>query len=430
MAPSSQCWGNKPEFCPHESQQIETTLSVSLAIFVIAIFIFSCIRQKITWRKYIEPRRYISLQRSNANQSRSVHQSSSSTNNIDDNQEKKDIDSDTKSATDEIADGLATENGNIISSSTDKSQTQNELHTFFQNIDRNYVAWITDMFKLSPQNYMNYIGLDAVVFIIFIRSCIKICLMCMPFAALILMPVYASENTGLHDDAVSDFVKRIAVSALEKASNRLWVVCVMAYVFSFVALKVIYDDCQVVAQLVDRFVTIPHISHRTVMVTKVPQSYIDHKFDNSSQKSMTDLKLYHLFNQYFPNQIRNISIPIHIDRTLSKQFDYYEKRVKNLDDAKIKRAQGFKGKVKVKTGFFKRELVDPIEYYENEIEKIKHLLQSNDVSYSSTAFIEFKTFTAASKCVNSKIVSNASYLIRRMAPYPDDIIWFVYMCHV
>ena len=51
-----------------------------------------------------------------------------------------------------------------------------------------------DIAALSDDQLINYIGLDGVVFLLFIKSCIKICLFCTGIALVILIPIYATES--------------------------------------------------------------------------------------------------------------------------------------------------------------------------------------------------------------------------------------------
>merc|ERR1740123_2406347 len=95
--------------------------------------------------------------------------------------------------------------------------------------------------KLPHEELMQHIGLDGVVFILFIESCIKICIFCAAFGGLILIPLYATEQRDEKMTFEYDLVEVLSIKHLNKNSVRLWISVVAAYLFVIGALKILYD---------------------------------------------------------------------------------------------------------------------------------------------------------------------------------------------
>lgn len=195
----------------------------------------------------------------------------------------------------------------------------------------------------SAEQYMhmfNSFGLDGVIFLLFIQSCIKICLTCIIIALIFLIPVYATEpkvillfwsnpndfdSGSLKLEMSMDWMQMFAITHITPGSWRLWSSVICAYAFMLTTLKIFYDDCFSVSQIVDAFLAERCTSHYTVMISNIPAQY-----RNRSNLS-------NLLTNVYPGTIKDIIIVKNCEQLILQYKNLNENRLKF--DAAIKYLQ-------------------------------------------------------------------------------------------
>lgn len=148
-------------FFSHENMSFYSLLQLTLAIpaFVIITIAYSLIRQRSSTMFLLEPRKYACTHR-------------------------------------------GTDSSDVTRPEIQFQSFRNRLHggtptfrTFIEPpfLGDGFFEWIVRVWQLSPQELQKYSGFDALVFLGFIKTCIKICLYSLPFALFVVIPTYATE---------------------------------------------------------------------------------------------------------------------------------------------------------------------------------------------------------------------------------------------
>ena len=68
----------------------------------------------------------------------------------------------------------------------------------YPKISKGFFVWIWDVWTLDTNEFYTHAGFDALVFRLYLKGCLYICLAALPYALCVLLPVYAtSEVTDL-----------------------------------------------------------------------------------------------------------------------------------------------------------------------------------------------------------------------------------------
>ena len=64
----------------------------------------------------------------------------------------------------------------------------------YPTIDSGWILWMWQIWTLDNANFYKHAGFDAFVFRVYLKACLWICIICMPYALLVLLPIYSTGN--------------------------------------------------------------------------------------------------------------------------------------------------------------------------------------------------------------------------------------------
>jgi len=269
---------------------------------------------------------------------------------------------------------------------------------------------VRDISALTDHQLMDYVGLDGVVFLLFIKSCIKICLFCTGFALMVLFPIYVTANDLYSDD---DLMNVLTISNVEDGSWRLWFCVAAAFAFILASLYILYRDAGYVAKMVDRFLSQSHVSHYTVMVTDIPPQFRNQ--DNFRN----------LIETIYPEKIEKIHVIKDTKRIkrLTAELRACRRKLLEAIEHRNSRNQRLEIITSWRDCFPCPRYTDAIHHYNLLIRDL--LIELNHAKsrpqYSGTAFVQFKDLVTTSCCVSTQIFANTLHFKCALAPYPGDL---------
>jgi len=118
----------------------------------------------------------------------------------------------------------------------------------FPRISTGWFRWMWDVWTMDASTFYLHAGFDALVFRLYLRGCMLLCLAALPYALLVLLPVYATANTD-----TSDVLSRLSINNVTSGSGRLYAAVVGCYLFTFLALYYLSRVYLAIAFATDQF---------------------------------------------------------------------------------------------------------------------------------------------------------------------------------
>eukprot|EP01083_Nonionella_stella_P033725 92295_1 len=120
----------------------------------------------------------------------------------------------------------------------------------FPTLSNRFLVWIYDIWVIDSNTFYAHAGFDALVFRLFLKGCVYICLASLPYALLVLLPVYGTSE--LKNEA-KDTIDLISLNTVSAESPRLYAAVIGSYVFSLIALYYLSKVYLAVACATDQF---------------------------------------------------------------------------------------------------------------------------------------------------------------------------------
>lgn len=163
--------------------------------------------------------------------------------------------------------------------------------------------WIINIIKVSDEETLQRIGMDAYIFLRFMRLCSKFCIISGLLGGLILCPVYYTsygEQIGIAG------INLYTMGNIQPGGKRLWASCAFCWIFNLFFLYLMHNEYRCFVTLRQRFLydgdqDIPAQQSYSVMVENIPFYYRSPK------------RLQKLFNEWFPNQIHSTYIACNVN---------------------------------------------------------------------------------------------------------------------
>lgn len=258
---------------------------------------------------------------------------------------------------------------------------------------RRIFGWIGKLWRLSDDDMMHIAGLDAYVYLRFVKMMFRIGIACSS-GLFILLPIYvtAPGNVGVEG------INKYSMGNIELGGKRLWASVVVAYVFTFIFLLSIHREYENFARARTKFFngedkTLPPQMAYTVVVENIPTEY------RSSEK------LREFFDGLFPGEVLFASMAVHLEKLNDLVKERHDLLVK-LEQANAEwEASGRKSRPKItkatwysfisgatNTASSADATTDAIDFYSDQIaivsEQIFQLQQEADkVSEGGTNFL-------------------------------------------
>eukprot|EP01084_Bolivina_argentea_P164929 286646_1 len=89
----------------------------------------------------------------------------------------------------------------------------------YPRISTGFIRWVWDVWTMDTNTFYRHAGFDALVFRLYLKGCMYICLAALPYALCVLLPVYA---TSVNVSQTSDPLSILSLSTVSSGSPRLY----------------------------------------------------------------------------------------------------------------------------------------------------------------------------------------------------------------
>ncbi|ORX89028.1 DUF221-domain-containing protein [Basidiobolus meristosporus CBS 931.73] len=289
-------------------------------------------------------------------------------------------------------------------------------------LSRSPISWITNVFKTKDRILLHRVGLDAYMFLRFMRSSFFLFAIFTFFGYCILLPL----NAVAPNKDLTEILKYGTGNVL--LHRRLWGHIVLSFLYTGLTLYLIYRESKEYVHLRQRYLMSTE-HQNTVMASTILVTGIPHNTNNiETLREMFDV---------FPGGVRYVCINRNI-KNLEKDVNKRTGLVAKLEAAETKLIKAnFKDPSKQPTRPTHStslipccgQKVDSIEQYREELAQMNQVItlkQKNLDQFptESSAFITFNNQLAAhlaaqSLAHNSPLAMEAKYV----EVSPDDIVW-------
>ncbi|CAG9977550.1 unnamed protein product [Clonostachys byssicola] len=293
-------------------------------------------------------------------------------------------------------------------------------------------AWVTPLWKTSEANLVGQIGMDATIFLRFVRMCRNIFLSLMIIGICILAPIHWTQSEAAKTTEEDGDSWPLKLTPLKTKGRFIWSQVVVAYLFNLtIAFFLWYNYKKVVALRRAYFESDEYqnsLHARTLMLFDIPK------------QGTSDEGIARIIDQVAPNSsfartvvARNvkdlpdlISQHEHAVRKLEKVLAKYLKNPNQLPPGRPTCNPSKRDRAR--DTYVKGQKLDAIEYYTQRIRQLELQIQSvrSSVDRRSTQPYGFASYAEISEA------HNIAYLCRnkkphgttvKLAPRPNDLIW-------
>eukprot|EP00178_Gracilaria_changii_P001940 TRINITY_DN1284_c0_g1_i1.p1 TRINITY_DN1284_c0_g1~~TRINITY_DN1284_c0_g1_i1.p1 ORF type:complete len:758 (+),score=117.59 TRINITY_DN1284_c0_g1_i1:13373-15646(+) len=284
-----------------------------------------------------------------------------------------------------------------------------------------FFGWITPLFVTPEAEVARKIGLDAAMFLRFLRTCLIILSIVGTFSVVVLMPVF---GTGRINDTLTDpddpdrvsGLKIVSLANVPPSNGRLWVVTVTEFIVAAVVIYFMRRDYKAYADY-----------RREYRNSETPVNYALAVLD-IPEDCRNEQAIRRRFELVVPGQISEVVI--------MKQCAKAAKLKTKLETAVTKReiaeyVKSVKGvSPQFRPGFCgcamcHKPKVDALDYWQEEQDKLsKQLLDAgNDAAITPSAILVLSNKRAASVLAQANVATSATAWNISRAGEPNNINW-------
>lgn len=155
-------------------------------------------------------------------------------------------------------------------------------------LPHSFFAWVIPAFMANDDDVFYYAGIDALVYMRFMRLCVKISLVIMPYGIAVLLPLNYFGGEGLHG------LDRVALSNIQHKSSKVWAHVVPAWFYTFIICYLLYEEWKMYIMYRQEYLSSGKGYQYAVLIRDLPV-----KFQNEqSMKSYLE--------ELFPDQIEDV----------------------------------------------------------------------------------------------------------------------------
>ena len=272
---------------------------------------------------------------------------------------------------------------------------------------RSFFSWITPSIMTTDEDVYTFAGIDALVFIRFLKLILKLALFTLPYGMIVLLPININGGNNLVDG-----LDRLSMSNVKTSSSLLWAHCLAVWLYTFAVIYLTFEEWKV------------YIKYRQIYLKKgIPNQFVIF-LQNIPQEHLDEQSLKSLVDRLFPNKISDI----YLVKELSN-WDYWINRHDKYV-MKWERAKHYQESTRKSLRLRKLpggQEYDALTEYEKELELIQEKLieeQNRSRSNSLTcAFVFLKSLKARSQALQN--VWHADPLLFKTNPAPavSEILW-------
>ncbi|KAK3821124.1 MAG: hypothetical protein J3Q66DRAFT_279930, partial [Benniella sp.] len=316
-----------------------------------------------------------------------------------------------------------------------------------------FLGWIIPTIKLPEEFYVSHAGLDAVMFLRFLRMCLHFCLFIGIIAGVILFPIHYTGKSGLTE------VERMSIANIDNDdSNILWTHVVLTYVVTiswmFLLFKNYWQWMDLRREYTLQRIRQGEIAERSIFISRLPSQL------------RTDADLKDFFESLKMGPVESATVVKHCGR-LSQKIDRRENALNLLEKNHIELAREGKERKedqdhhqadstlssdlpstsiwKILAGLDRRVLdpfqptrlvkrfkggnrVDSIDYLMkkyNRLDRKVAELRDGSPRFKPTSFgfVTFKHHLSAQLCAQARVDSRPQGMSVQLAMEPRDVLW-------
>lgn len=157
-------------------------------------------------------------------------------------------------------------------------------------LPHSFFAWIIPAFMASDDDVFYYAGIDALVYMRFLKLCIKISVVIFPYGTAVLVPLHCFGKVGVQG------LDKLAVSNVQPGSSRLWAHLIAAWIYTMIICYLLYEEWKIYIMYRQEYLSCGKGHQYTLLVRDVPL-----KFQNEqSMKSYIE--------ELFPDQVEDVIV--------------------------------------------------------------------------------------------------------------------------
>jgi uncharacterized small protein (DUF1192 family) len=155
-------------------------------------------------------------------------------------------------------------------------------------------SWILQIWKVSDDEIITIAGMDAYVYLRFLKMCFRIALIC-SFLGSTLLAVYGTSDTD-DDTAAVHGISLYSMANIPAGDQRLWAPCLFTYLYTFIFLYYAYFEYANFTIKRGKYLKsgdpfVPRQTLYSILVENIPSKY------------RTSQGLYNLFDRLFPGEV-------------------------------------------------------------------------------------------------------------------------------
>ena len=116
---------------------------------------------------------------------------------------------------------------------------ENKLFTI-ATIPRSFFAWITPAFRITDDDIYTFAGIDALVYIRFLKLVLKFAVFTLPYGFIVLLPLNIHGGNNLKDS-----LDKLTMSNVTKGSEKIWAHFIAVWVYTLAVIYLTYQEWKV-----------------------------------------------------------------------------------------------------------------------------------------------------------------------------------------
>ncbi|RKP06737.1 hypothetical protein THASP1DRAFT_7232, partial [Thamnocephalis sphaerospora] len=300
-------------------------------------------------------------------------------------------------------------------------------------------SWVKPVFFANHVELAQKIGLDAVVFLHFLRFCLRVFLMLCGIVACILLPINAATflqgRSSVRDGTTStDFdLDKLSINAVVTSKDRIWAHAVMCWVASAI---IYYLGYRTFKEFIEMRQTVfasrsyaDRLYTRVLMITQLPKAY---RSDHGLNRWLKQFGVWH------PDAVATVNRKI---GELPDLVEQHEKALRQLESVLAKYYRDPENmpskRPTCRLKKFYGERVDAIDHYSKLVDELETKIYATRQKFgefkaSSVGFVCYPSVSAAHQAI--RVLRARMVSVKQMAKLaappevhiaasPDDIIW-------
>jgi len=265
-----------------------------------------------------------------------------------------------------------------------------------------WFAWVSPALMARDDEIFNHLGLDAVVYIRFLRLLLKAAIFALPYGMFILIPLNVHGGMNLKEG-----LDKVSMSNVKLDSPKLWAHLIAVWVYSLTLMFIVHEEWRVYVLYRQIYLTRSCGKQHVLLVQDIPKEKQD------------DEKFEEYVNTLFPDQVHSVYVVKDL-RNWTALIDKHNQLVKIRERIKAKQNESPDSSTK---------LLQPssvLDRIERRMEILQGALQEEQVASHKTlpaAFVFFKS--PASQATASQILWDFQAGQYQLSSAPDacEVIW-------